>query len=59
MMLISLGLTSSSFICLTMAIPSGGVGTIKIASGLAVLALSSIDEKSLEPGAYCSSTAIS
>src|SRR5207248_11728249 len=59
MMLTSFGLTSNSFICLTMAMPSGGVGTISTASGLALLALSSIDEKSVEPGAYCSSTTIS
>src|SRR6266536_3690984 len=59
MMFNSFGLMSSSFICLTMAMTSGGVGTISTASGLALLACSSIDEKSVEPGAYCASTATS
>ena len=59
MMLKSFGLTSNSFICLTIAMPSGGVGTISTASGFALLAFNSIDEKSVEPGAYCSSTTTS
>jgi len=47
-----LGLKSSSFICLTIVIPSGGVGRAKTASALAALALRIMSEKSLAPGAY-------
>src|SRR2546426_9049664 len=46
------GLRPSSFICLTIVIPSGGVGSPSTRSALALLALRIRSEKSLAPGAY-------
>ena len=48
----SFGLRSSSCICLTSAIPSGGVGSANTASAFSALAFRIRSEKSLAPGAY-------
>ncbi|OLC58849.1 MAG: hypothetical protein AUH76_16435 [Candidatus Rokubacteria bacterium 13_1_40CM_4_67_11] len=47
-----LGLSPSSFICLTIVMPSGGVGRPSTRSAPAPLAFKIRSEKSLAPGAY-------